>query len=125
MTWNGQCESTPPTGGRRTGCGCAPAAAPAQPAQSPMSARFFRDSGGGGGGPLIVTLTTQTPEGPVGRGASAVRLDAHTGVILYSGANFTGQSLRVTADTIFCDTRFPDGTPMNDRVGSARLFYIP
>lgn len=55
---------------------------------------------------------------------SYVTLDAHTGVVLYSGANLTGQSVTLTKSADLCNTKYPDGSTVNDRVGSLHLFPL-
>lgn len=55
---------------------------------------------------------------------SYVTLDAHTGVVLYSGANLTGQSITLTNSADLCKTKYPDGSTVNDRVGSLHLFPL-
>lgn len=56
---------------------------------------------------------------------SYVTLGPNTGIIVYSGANFTGQKLTITSNTNFCGAKYPDGTTVNDRVRSFQLFYKP
>lgn len=55
---------------------------------------------------------------------SYVTLDEHTGVVLYSGANLTGQSITLTKSSNLCNTKYPDGSIVNDRVGSLHLFPL-
>lgn len=55
---------------------------------------------------------------------SYVTLDAHTGVVLYSGANLTGQSVTLTSSADLCKTKYPDGSTVNDRVESLHLFPL-
>ena len=52
-------------------------------------------------------------------------LGAHTGVIVYSGLNFTGQQRTFTSNTNFCSVAYPNGAGVNDNVQSLQLFYIP
>ncbi|TNF31813.1 MAG: hypothetical protein EP329_11810, partial [Deltaproteobacteria bacterium] len=56
---------------------------------------------------------------------SYVTLGPHTGIILYSGYNFTGWSLTLTANTNFCYVSYPGGPGVNDNVLSFQLFYVP
>lgn len=56
---------------------------------------------------------------------SYVTLGAHTGIIVYSGPNFTGQQLMLTSNTNFCGTTYPNGATVNDNVLSFQLFYLP
>ena len=56
---------------------------------------------------------------------SYVTLGAHTGVIVYSGANFTGQQRTFTVNTNFCFVSYPNGLGVNDQVYSLQLFFIP
>ncbi len=56
---------------------------------------------------------------------SYVTLGANTGIIVYSGLNFTGQQRTFTTSTNFCSVAYPNGAGVNDNVASFQLFYVP
>ena len=79
-------------------------------------------------GSTFVTFTQDTPNinWPANLNRpSYVTLGAHTGVIVYSGLNFTGQQRTFTSNTNFCFVSYPNGAGVNDNVLSLQLFLVP
>jgi cysteine-rich repeat protein len=56
---------------------------------------------------------------------SYVTLGAHTGVIVYSGLDFTGEQRTFVTNTNFCFVSYPSGAGVNDNVRSLQLFLVP
>lgn len=57
---------------------------------------------------------------------SYATVEPGTGLIIYSGLNFTGHSLTLTSSTNFCSVSYPEnGGRVNDKVLSLQLFLLP
>ncbi len=56
---------------------------------------------------------------------SYVTLAENTGMTVYSETGFAGQSLAVLKSSNLCELKYPDGTAVNDRVKSLKIYYVP
>jgi cysteine-rich repeat protein len=75
---------------------------------------------------ILFTQDTQDLNWPANLNPpSYVTLDAHTGVIVYSGLNFTGDQRTFVNNTNFCGVSYPSGAGINDNVRSLQLFLVP
>jgi hypothetical protein len=103
-----------------------PPSNPRAPQNAPIGARLYGRCGlGTAGGPVLTTFDRVTAAQIVTTSVSAVELDAHTFMVVFSARNYTGPSLTITSSTAFCGLRYSDGTNVADNVGSARIGYLP